>query len=155
MDAATLYEFVLGIHVFFAIVTYRTLLSQERIGAILSIITTSCCSCVFKFWRKNSNYQYYKSFSPEKYPPPSEANNIQHGRQRSVNLDVPTKEEPVILNYTYESAQVCQMLWRKPSSLCAVFNEKQLKDERTKAHFEFLHITYKRLRYNWMMIHIS
>ena len=47
MDAATLYEFVLGIHVFFAIVTYRTLLSQEKIGAILSIITTSCCSCVF------------------------------------------------------------------------------------------------------------
>ena len=54
MDAATLYEFVLGIHVFFAIVTYRTLLSQEKIGAILSIITTSCCSCVFKVLEKKN-----------------------------------------------------------------------------------------------------
>ena len=126
MDAATLYEFVLGIHVFFAIVTYPTLPSQEKIGAILSIIIhyTLLQLRVLSSREKNSNYQHYKSFSPEKYSPPSEANNIQHGRQRSVNLDTPTKEEPVILNYTYESAQVCQMLWRKPSSLCAVFNEK-------------------------------
>ena len=141
MDAATLYEFVLGIHVFFAVITYRTLLSQEKIGAILSIITASCCSCVLRFWRKKfSNYQHCKPFSSEKYPPPSQANNIQHGRQRSVNLDAPTLEEPVILNYTYESAQVCQMLWRKPSSLCTILNEKHLEDERAKAHFEFLHI---------------
>ena len=141
MDAATLYEFVLGIHVFPAIVTYRTPLSQEKNWCNPEYHHCKLLQLRVKVLEKKfSNYQHYKSFSPEKYPPPSQANNIQHGRQRSVNLDAPTIEEPVILNYTYEFAQVCQMLWRKPSSLCAILNEKHLEDERVKAHFEFLHI---------------
>ena len=118
----------------------------------LQVVAAVCLSFSGK------SFQNYSSTSIsllEKSSPPSEANSTQHRRQRSINLDTPTLEELVILNYTFESAQVCQMLWRKPSTPYAFFDEKQHQDERARAHFEFLHITYERLRYNCVMIHIS